>query len=152
VSGGRAKNRKPLARPRPQVGGASNRQHIATVETKTWSGPIPPPQTLEGYEMLVPGAADRILKVAEAQTAHRIDMESTVIRGDSKRSYLGLLAGFVLSTMVIAGGIYLVALGHDWAGAGLVGLNLTGLAAVFVYGSRLRQAALRREMTQPSAA
>jgi len=129
------------------VGGVSNRRHIATVETKTWSGPIPPPQTLEGYEMLVPGAADRILKLAETQTAHRIDMESTVIRGDSKRSYLGLIAGFALSTMVIAGGIYLIAIGHDWAGVGLVGLNLTGLAAVFVYGSRIRQAALRREMT-----
>lgn len=97
--------------------------------------------------MLVPGAADRILKIAEAQTAHRIDMESTVIRGDSKRSYLGLLAGFVLSTMVIAGGIYLIAVGHDWAGVGLVGLNLTGLAAVFVYGSRAREAQRRRNVT-----
>lgn len=96
--------------------------------------------------MIVPGAADRILKIAETQTAHRIAMESTVIRGDSKRSYLGLLAGFVLSTMVTAGGIYLIAVGHDWAGVGLVGMNLSGLATVFVYGSHARQAERRRKM------
>jgi len=132
--------------PQPHAGTVSNRQQFTTVESKTWSGPIPSPQALQGYEMIVPGAADRILKIAEAQTAHRIAMESTVIRGDSKRSYLGLLAGFVLSTMVVGGGIYLIAVGHDWAGSGLVGLNLTGLAAVFVYGSRARQAERQRKM------
>ena len=96
--------------------------------------------------MIVPGAADRILQLTETQTAHRIAMERTVIRGDSRRSYLGLCAGFTLSAMVIGGGIYLIATGHDWAGSGLVGLNLTGLAAVFVYGSRARQAERERKM------
>ena len=66
-------------------------------------------------------------------------MENTIIRGDSNRSYLGLVTGFVLSAMVILGGFYLIYQGHDLAGTVLIGLNLVGLAAVFVYGSNSRR-------------
>ena len=41
--------------------------------------------------------------------------------------------------MVIGGGIYLIASGHDFAGATLIGINLVGLATVFVYGSSNRR-------------
>ena len=47
-----------------------------------------------------------------------------------------LAAGFVLSLLGIGGSIYLIATGHDWAGVTLGGINLTGLAGVFVYGAR----------------
>ncbi len=40
-----------------------------------FSGPLPSPQTLEGYENSVPGSAERILKMAESQVYHRQDME-----------------------------------------------------------------------------
>ena len=66
-------------------------------------------------------------------------MERRIIRGDFTQSYLALAAGFILLTMVILGGIYLISLGHDWAGGGLIGLNLVGLAGVFVYGSNIRR-------------
>ena len=102
----------------------------------SWEGPLPPPQILEGYESVVPGAADRILRMAEAQSESRLQIERTIVTGDSRRAYLGIVAGFVLSMVVIGGGIYLIATGHDWAGACLIGLNLVGLAGVFVYGSK----------------
>ena len=112
----------------------------AIVMSESWSGPFPPPSVIEKYEDMVPGAADRILKMTENQTAHRIQIEQMVIRGDSIRSYIGLIFGFILSMTVISGGIYLVANGHDWAGGVLIGLDLIGLAGVFVYGSRSRRA------------
>ncbi|MYH02114.1 MAG: DUF2335 domain-containing protein [Nitrospira sp. SB0675_bin_23] len=90
----------------------------------SWSGPIPPPSALEGYENIIPGSANRILEMAEKQTEHRIELEKIVIQGDTKRSYVGLIAGFILSAMVIVGGIYLISTGHDWAGGVLVGLDL----------------------------
>ena len=82
--------------------------------------------------------------MAERQSDHRMQMDKMVISGGSRRSYLGLVAGFVLSAMVIGGGIYLIATGHDWAGASLVGLNLAGLAGVFVYGSKSSRDEQRR--------
>ena len=104
----------------------------------SWEGPLPPPQTLEGYERVVPGSANRILQLVERQSEHRMEMEKALIDGDSRRSYLGLIAGFLLSGVVIGGGIFLVATDHDWAGASMIGVSLVGLASVFVYGSRGR--------------
>ena len=104
----------------------------------SWEGPLPPPRTLEGYERVIPGSANRILELVERQSEHRMQMEKALISGDSRRSYLGLIAGFILSGVVICGGIYLVATDHDWAGASMIGVSLVGLASVFVYGSRGR--------------
>lgn len=44
--------------------------------TEAFSGPIPPPNLLERYEAITPGAADRILTMAENQSKHRIAAES----------------------------------------------------------------------------
>ena len=102
------------------------------------SGPLPPPRTLQEYETIIPGAANRIFEMADRQSEHRIQLEKAVVNGDSRRSYLAMIAAFILSALVIGGGIYLVATGHDWAGASLIGMNLVGLAGIFVYGSRVR--------------
>lgn len=66
-------------------------------------------------------------------------MEETVIIGDSKRSYLGLGAAFILAAMIIIGGIYVMVTVHTWAGATLIGINIVGPAGVFVYGTNSRR-------------
>ncbi|MDE0103545.1 MAG: DUF2335 domain-containing protein [Bryobacterales bacterium] len=38
-------------------------------------GPLPPPKTIEGYEAIVPGAAGRIISMADKQLAHRQHLE-----------------------------------------------------------------------------
>ena len=43
-------------------------------------------------------------------------LERSVVSENLEQSKLGLIAGFVLSAMVIVGGIFLIYLGHDWAG------------------------------------
>ena len=121
-------------------------QRADVVESRTekmtiasWKGPLPPPNQLQLYDNLVPGAASRILNMAETQSEHRIQMERTVISGDSKRSYWGLVAAFTLSVMIILGGIYVMVAIHPWAGTTLIGMNIVGLAGVFVYGTNSRR-------------
>ena len=144
---------------RPATGPAGqvpSEQHPLVIAASAWAGPLPQPEVLQGYESVIPGAANRILEMAERQSDHRMQMDKMVISGGSRRSYLGLVAGFALSAMVIVGGIYLIATDHDWAGASLVGLNLAGLAGVFVYGTKTnrdeqRQAIETSELdSQPS--
>ncbi len=67
-----------------------------------------------------------------------IGIERTIVISDARRAYFGLVAGFIISLLVIAGGIYLIATGHEWAGSVLISLNLTGLVGVFIYGSKAR--------------
>ena len=90
------------------------------------------------------------MEMAERQQAHNhsqeriaLDHEGTIleqagsiISSDFRIRNRGLAAGFVLSLLGIGGSIYLIATGHDWAGVTLGGINLTGLAGVFVYGAR----------------
>lgn len=130
---------------RPDASSSGPLEVVSTEVTTTWSGPIPPPDMLQRFDEIVPGAAGRILDTAEKQAYHRMRMEETVIEGDSRRSYLGLIAGFILSAATIAGGIFLIMNDHDWAGGLLVGGNLAGLAGVFVYGTNSRRAERERK-------
>ncbi len=41
-----------------------------------FSGPIPPPQTLQAFEKAVPGSADRILIMAENEQKHHHKIET----------------------------------------------------------------------------
>jgi|GEM_PF-4775651 len=42
---------------------------------KHHSGPLPPPEQLEACGAIIPGGAERIMIMAEKQSAHRIEME-----------------------------------------------------------------------------
>ena len=61
-----------------------------------FSGPIPPPNIISGYEKILPGAADRILTMAEKQSDHRQQMEKKMIEAEARDGLLGILSGFAL--------------------------------------------------------
>jgi uncharacterized membrane protein len=94
---------------------------------------------LEKFEQIIPGSADRILKQAEAQTQHRINMESKVVAADIFKSYLGLIFGFIIGLSGIGGGIYLATLGFDVFGPLLSGGTLVTIVTAFIYGTRSRK-------------
>lgn len=101
-----------------------------------WAGPYPPPDLLRGYEHVLPGAADRIIRMAERQQEHRHHLEKTTVEGASRRSWWGLWLGFVISVVLLALGTVIILTGHQWAGAAIMGVDVVALAGVFVYGQR----------------
>ena len=123
--------------PAPQQGRLVSRsvQQVSTA----FSGPIPPPEYLEGYEKISPGAAKQILDMAETQTNHRIELEKKVIESDIRNSSLGMFLGFALALFCIVWGCYLIMLGHDTAGAAVATTTVVALVSVFVYGSETRR-------------
>ena len=50
-----------------------------TIVQHQYSGPIPPPDALKGYEDVCPGSADRILAMAEREAVHRHKYETEVL-------------------------------------------------------------------------
>ncbi len=50
-------------------------RQIIEARAEFHSGPLPLPSTFAKYDEILPGAAERILALAEAQAAHRRDME-----------------------------------------------------------------------------
>ena len=109
-----------------------------------FQGPLPLPSHLREYDEIVPGAAERILAMAEKQSVHRRDLEAYVTRGDGHRAWAGLVIGGMLAAGCIGGGIWLVSLGQSSGGIAIATSTVATLAAVFVYGTQSR----RKERTQ----
>lgn len=101
-----------------------------------WSGPYPPPNLLQGYEDVLPGSADRLIKMAEKQQDHRHYLEKIAIEGGSRRAWWGLWLGFVISLVVLGLGTLTILQGYEWVGGTVMGADVVALAGVFVYGQR----------------
>jgi uncharacterized membrane protein len=114
-------------------------QQVRAIITQEFSGPLPPPNALEKYNVIIPNGAERIMKMAEEQSQHRRNLESKVINTDSRNSLLGVIFAFLLgATTIIIGGI-VVLHGYEWSGSFLGSVGLVGLVSVFIYGTRERR-------------
>lgn len=116
------------------------RQVVAEVIQSEFSGPIPPPNIIKGYEDVLPGAADRILSMAEKQSNHRQEMERTIIKAESRDGLLGVLFAFLLGLGCIVAAIVIVCLVPQNSGAisssvlGVAGIG--SIIATFIKGTR----------------
>ena len=94
------------------------------VQSQSFQGPIPPPELLRQYNEIIPDGANRIVKMAEAQSAHRIELESTIVKGDDRRANWGLATGFTIGVLIIVLSFILVLKGHDASGTVLGSIDL----------------------------
>jgi uncharacterized membrane protein len=133
---------KPGSSPQLPPGSPAVRGDLSSIVAfsgSSYSGPLPPPEILREFDQVVPGAAERIMRMAEKQQDHRIRLESKVITSDTYRSWAGLgLAGF-LGFIIVGCGSYLIFQGHDTAGATIITSTLIGLVTTFVHGTRSRR-------------
>lgn len=131
------------------------------------SAPLPTVEEFGGYEAVLPGAAERIMRqaektaeLAERQQGHRFAIENRVVDGNLKAQIEGMRHGSLLCALVITGGIFL--LFNDKPIEGLIGIltPLVLLAGVFVYGKSQqpqqladkKAAEMVREGAQPGVA
>src|SRR3989338_766052 len=91
-----------------------------TAFREEFSGPLPHPSILQGFDHVVPGAAERILQMAERQAAHRMELEKAVIISDIKKSERGQSFGLVVAVGGLVAAFVLGLYGHDLA-AGIIG-------------------------------
>ena len=105
---------------------------------QSFSGPLPHPDILRKFEEVVPGSAERIIKMAEEQSAHRKDLEQKVISSDIARSKWGQILGFVIAISGLVVSTLVSIYGNAIAG-GIIGVGtLASLVGVFMYGSTTR--------------
>ena len=62
---------------------------------QSFSGPLPHPDLLIEYNNAVPDAAERILRMAETQAAHRQDIERRVVRSNTLNQAMGTIFAFL---------------------------------------------------------
>lgn len=71
---------------------------------KFYSGPIPDPLTLQQYEQVLPGSADRILTMAEKEQSTRHENNSKLIKEITLNSRYGIIISGIISVLCIIGG------------------------------------------------
>ena len=116
-------------------------QELIEVST-SYSGPIPLPKVLKGYEDLVPGSAARIMGWAENQTKHRHKLEADRARAEIEQIARGQHYALTIGISVILGAVACAWLGHPWvsgilsiSGFGAIGAS----AAIYLFRSSLRR-------------
>jgi len=113
---------------------------ISLMQLRTHSGPLPQPETFEGYERILPGCAERILVMAEKQQNHRMGLEKMHLGEQLFQSKLGQIFGLLIAAICIGTGAFLVMNSYEVAGSILFGTTLLGLVTVFVIGKRSQHA------------
>lgn len=111
-----------------------------TITQQEFSGPLPHPDILARYESVVPGAAQRIIRMAEVQQGHRIQSERRGLVGMIARTLLGQIFGLLIGLSGIGGAVYVAVKGPTIVGplfgAFLGGGTLYSLVKVFIVGSQ----------------
>ncbi|WP_420612187.1 DUF2335 domain-containing protein [Candidatus Spongiisocius sp.] len=105
-------------------------------EAVRFIGPLPPPEVLSQYEGVLPGLADRIVAMAESNTAHIQRLDQETLKHDSLRSFAGLTAGFIITIIFGIIAYRLIIEGHTVPGLVLGSIELVALVTVFVLGRR----------------
>ena len=105
----------------------------------TFSGPLPPPSLLQGYENIQPGFAERIVKMAEEESSHRKEQEQKELDADIKfghRDYterrLGQILAFLIVIIMAGLGSYLAMNGKEIVGSVFGGPAIVSIVLAFL--------------------
>jgi uncharacterized membrane protein len=80
----------------------------------SWRGPLPAPSDLQGYEFVVPGSAERILRMAEKALDSQIDADTTLARGDVASVRRGQWQSTGVASLSLICALVLALLGLPW--------------------------------------
>lgn len=107
-------------------------QVVSMMIAQSHSGPLPPAREFANYDRALPGAAERILSMAEKEQGHRHGIEKDVVSREIGFKTSGQLYAF-LGLLVMLGSVLAMALmGHAAAGASLGSAVIVGVVAVFL--------------------
>lgn len=112
---------------------------ITAAHAESFSGPLPHPDILAKYEKAMPGAAERIFKITEAEQAHRIEYDNRRLNGELSQSARGQWMGFSLCVFFGLIAFGLGYLGHPTLAGIIGGGTIISLAIVFVLNREPKQ-------------
>lgn len=133
----RQRPRKTAADARRQRAQAEPHRQLALVQEEyRHSGPLPAPEVLGKYDEILPGAAQRIILMAEKEQASAIDSRNYAIREIASETRRGQWLAFLVALSAFATAAALGFWGHPFAASVVGGLPVVGLVATFIVGRR----------------
>lgn len=99
------------------------------------SGPLPPPEMLEKYERLLPGAAERLFQMAEKEQAHQHKTIAEVTKSVGQSQKRGQVLGFILAMSALISSVVLYIYSGSLAISGLLlGAGVMAVAIALISG------------------
>jgi uncharacterized membrane protein len=110
---------------------------VRVIESRlSHSGPLPPPEQLSEYDRVLPGLAERIVKLTEAEQRHRHEIVDLAVRRDARIRERGQALAMVALIVMVAFCCYLVATDNaQTAGVVAVGV-IAAVVGIFVTGRK----------------
>lgn len=115
----------------PEHGGAPQ---ITQFQQASFSGPMPPPAVLEGYDRIVPGAAERILAMAESDARHQQAIEFAALHAAEGEVKRGQWFAFAIGITALIAAMLALYMGSPAVAGVIGGTTVVGLVSVFVVG------------------
>ena len=101
-----------------------------------FSGPIPHPDILRQYDLLLPGAAKKFLEAPHLEAEHRRSLEKALIHERMRMSKRGQWMAFFLATLSITASFASIFLGYDIAGLAALFIAIASFIGVFIYAKK----------------
>ena len=118
---------------------------LVSAETR-FIGPLPPPSLLRDYDLVCPGAGERIIAMTEEQGRHRREIEKTLaaasveeMRRNFMQARIGQVFAFLVSLGFLSTGAYVSVSGQPWVGALLGAMGISGIVGSFLNGPSERK-------------
>jgi len=112
---------------------------VQTAQVATFSGPLPPPSLLQGYDDIQPGFAERIVRMAEGEADHRRQMEHKALDADIHSNHkdhteirMGQWLAFAIVIIMAGIGGYLAMHGKEIAGSVFGGPAIVSIVGAFL--------------------
>jgi len=103
------------------------------------SGPLPSPEVFGKYDEILPGAADRILKMTEKQLEHRIENEKKMVGGRELRALLGIPSSILIMGICAAVAIVFAYQGYDSRAFWFAVISVVSLAGASAIGKAIHR-------------
>lgn len=95
-------------------------RHVVERYSVSKSGPLPDPEDFKKYEEALPGAADRILKIAELEQSHRHSINDKDMTTYHKNTYkltkFGMTTGLISGSIGSTAGVLIAIFGNTTSG------------------------------------
>lgn len=124
-----------------------NGTQVSVQVASGFSGPIPPPNLLQEYDKAFPGSAERIVKMAEVEQAHRharehaeAELQISIHNGIKLETTLGQFFALIIGVVAIIAGTIAGVHGAQFVGTVIGGGGVGGLVTAFIVGRRLPKA------------
>lgn len=130
---GASQNRAETAAPGNQEAGAKpDPQAVVSRQEVSWSGALPPPGALREFDELIPNGAERIMRLTEQETAHRISYEDRALDANIAESRRGQWLGASISILALGCAIGAVALGSPYVAIAFLGVPVFSIIQAIV--------------------